>query len=440
MLLTIITFILVLGFLVFIHEMGHFLAARHVGVRVDEFSIGFPPKIWSKRIHSERFGTTEYCISWIPLGGYVRLFGQNSDDEEPDNPSNYASKTKWQRFYILVAGPLMNLAFAFLLMPFIYWSGLETPKYLNESPVIATVPEGSFVQRQSFQVGDLIVQAQGQDVKTWSDLYQLLPQGSTDSFKVVLQRDSRLIEVQDRLQLPQDYNWGHYVAPTIGSFSPDSPAEKSGFLVNDRVLQINQQPVDSWYDIAFKIQATQSLQTQEAKEIDVLVSRDGQEVLLSLKPYFHTQRNQYLIGISPLMESSVQSYSLGESVAMGTNQLVTGTLGIFSFLKTVVTGNASLDHVGGPIQIGSYIGQAARSGVNDLLMVMALISLQLGILNLLPIPALDGGHIFLLGVEYVLGKPMSLAVREKLQFVGFSTLVLLMLLVTYNDVIRIFFS
>ena len=437
MLLTIITFIFVLGFLVFIHELGHFLAARHVGVRVDEFSIGFPPKLWSKKIHSARFGTTEYCISWIPLGGYVRLFGQNSDDEEPNNPSNYASKTKWQRFYILIAGPLMNLVFAFLLMPFIYWSGVELPKYLTEPPVIATLPEDSFVQRQAFQKGDLIVQAQGKEIKTWSDLYQILPQTNTDFFQVVIQRDNRLIEVADRFQLPQDYNWGHDMAPIVGGFAPNSPAQKAGFQINDRILQIDTHSVHSWYDIASKIQTTQSFQT--AKAIDVLVHRNGHEMMMTLTPYFHTQRNQYLIGISPLIESSMQSYSLGESFVMGTKQLITGTLGIFSFLKTVITGNASLDHIGGPIQIGSFIGKAARSGVNDLLIVMALISLQLGILNLLPIPALDGGHIFLLGVEYLLGQPMSIAVREKLQFFGFSTLVILMLLVTYNDIMRLFF-
>ena len=152
MLTTLIAFLIVLGILIFIHELGHFLAARHVGVRVEAFSVGFPPTLWGKKI-----GDTEYRISWIPVGGYVKLFGQNVIDEDPDDPTNYASKTLFQRLYILIAGPLMNLLFALIFMPLVFWIGMNTPAYLDDSPRIKDVQDGSYSQQLGIQANDEII-------------------------------------------------------------------------------------------------------------------------------------------------------------------------------------------------------------------------------------------------------------------------------------------
>ena len=171
MLTTILSFLAVLGVLIFIHELGHFLAARHVGVRVEAFSIGFPPTAWGKQI-----GETEYRISWIPLGGYVKLFGQNVNDENTNDPTNYAAKSILQRLYILTAGPVMNLLFALIFMPLVFWVGMEIPAYLDEPPIIQKVQQGSYAQELGVLPNDEILAVNGNHVKNWEELHSTLGQ------------------------------------------------------------------------------------------------------------------------------------------------------------------------------------------------------------------------------------------------------------------------
>ena len=192
MLITLIAFLIVLGILIFIHELGHFLAARHVGVRVEAFSVGFPPRLWGKKI-----GDTEYRISWIPVGGYVKLFGQNVDDEDPNDPTNYAHKSLFQRLYILTAGPLMNLLFALIFMPLVFWIGMETPAYLDDSPRIKDVQDGSYSQKLGIQANDEIIAVNGTFVKNWEELHNTMgsiPPSETLVFDIDRKGNSIYIE------------------------------------------------------------------------------------------------------------------------------------------------------------------------------------------------------------------------------------------------------
>ena len=175
MLTTILSFIAVLGVLIFIHELGHFLAARHVGVRVEAFSIGFPPTAWGKQV-----GDTEYRLSWVPIGGYVKLFGQNVDDENPDDQTNYAAKSIFQRLYILAAGPAMNLLFALIFMPLVFLIGMDMPAYLNEPPLIQNVQQGSYAQEIGIRANDEILAVNGTYVKNWEELHSELAKVSSE--------------------------------------------------------------------------------------------------------------------------------------------------------------------------------------------------------------------------------------------------------------------
>ncbi len=426
MLLTVLSFIVVLSLLVFVHELGHYLAARHVGVRVQRFSIGFPPKMIGKQV-----GETEYMISWIPLGGYVKLEGQNLDDENPNDPRNYAAKTKLQRLYILVAGPVMNLVLALVLMPLVFMLGVETPKYRMSAPVVAEVQAGTPAAQAGFRADDRIVRLGVRETPSWNALDEALSdQSLTGDLTFRVERKGGAVD----LSVPamafasnQPFGWKPLVDPVIGHVASRSPAQQAGLEPGDRIAAVNGAPIVQWDQMPAEIQKSQGA----ALTLDV---RRGERLLkLSLTPM--KQGGAWVIGISP--GTVVERHGVFASIKLGTERLVNITGSTFSFLGHMITGRGSLDALGGPVKIGVVIGEAARSGFDKLLFLTALISLQLGIFNLLPIPALDGGHIFLIGVEWAVRGPLSVKVRERAQLIGYSLLLALILVVTYNDVLQL---
>lgn len=435
---TIISFIAVLGFLIFIHELGHFLAARHVGVRVETFSIGFPPRIWGKKV-----GDTEYVISWIPLGGYVRLFGQNMIDEDRNDPTNYASKSILQRFYILLAGPAMNLIFAFLFMPMVYMVGVETPKYMLNTPVIAEVAPDSFSEQIGLHPGDEITALNGMEITSWKMLHSELNKlRDTQPIILDIDRNGYPIRVNGTMeQIKKSPSPGliPHIDPIVGNFPGKSPAYEAGMRKGDRILSIDGRIIKDWSEISPVIQKTQvSLSTESAtpRPIAVEVQRQGEILFFEITPYPDSSNKKYLLGMS--VETYKHTYGFMESIQIGTERLWFITKTTFVFLGKFFRGDGSLDDLGGPIRIGMVIGEAVQNSVADLFFLIAVISLQLGIFNLFPIPVLDGGHIFFLLVERLKGGPLSMALRERTQVIGMSLLIFLMLVVTYNDILHLF--
>jgi regulator of sigma E protease len=425
-LVTVLLFILVLSLLVFVHELGHYLAARHVGVRVQRFSIGFPPRAIGKTI-----GETEYMLSWIPLGGYVKLEGQNLDDENPDDPRNYAAKTKLQRLYILVAGPAMNLVLALVLMPIVFMIGVETPKYRMNAPVLAEVTADTAAAKAGFRVGDRIVRLGKTETPTWNSLdTALADQDLSGGLTFLVERAGGQTEVTVPAQAfasNAPFGWKPLVETTIGTVATRSPAQQAGLEPGDRILAVNGVAVKQWDEMPAEIQKG------KGAPLTLDVRRGERTLNLTLTPM--KQGGSFVIGISP--GTFTERHGFFASIKLGTERLVQITGSTFTFLGRMVTGKGSLDALGGPVKIGVVIGEAARSGFDKLLFLTALISLQLGIFNLLPIPALDGGHIFLLGAELAAGGQLSVKVRERAQLVGFSLLIALILVVTYNDVLQL---
>ena len=422
--------ILVLGVLILIHELGHYLAARHVGVRVERFSIGFPPKAIGKRI-----GETEYVLSWTPIGGYVKLYGQNIDDENPSDPRNYAAKSKLQRAYILLAGPAMNLLGAVLLMTLVYMLGVETPSFRLSQPHIAQVAEDSPAQRAGFQPGDQIVRLGETEITSWNDLDDAIEQavihGQVLRFTVQRQGREHALTVG---HLPfasgKDFGWRPVIPAVVGGFGDDSPARAAGMEMGDRIVAIDGKPVQSFGEVRGAIQRAQG------QPLAIRVERAGAELTFTGTPRSDEPLQRWLIGIAA--GTYLERHGLPNAFLLGSERLVSMTQGTFLFLGRCLSLNCSAAGLAGPVRIVELSGRAARRGPVPLLEFMALISMALAIVNLLPIPALDGGHIFMLGVEALNRGPLSPRVRERTQMVGMSLLLLLFVFVIYNDVVQVF--
>ena len=279
MLTTILSFIAVLGVLIFIHELGHFLAARHVGVRVEAFSIGFPPTAWGKQV-----GDTEYRLSWVPIGGYVKLFGQNVEDENPDDQTNYAAKSIFQRLYILAAGPAMNLLFALIFMPLVFLIGMDMPAYLKEPPLIQNVQQGSFAQEIGIHANDEILAVNGTYVKNWEELHsELAKVSSEETLTMEVDRAGSLVILEGSgtaFQNAGPMGWSPFRAPVVGEFTEQSPAMKAGIQAGDKITRINGQAILDWSEISPAVQQfmDESVNNTETatKTLTVELERNGE--------------------------------------------------------------------------------------------------------------------------------------------------------------------
>ena len=447
-----VTTIFVISFLVFIHELGHYLAARIVGVEVQEFSIGFPPKLISKVI-----GKTKYIISMIPLGGYVKLKGQNFADEDSGDPTNYSSKTGLQRFLILVAGPLMNLLGAIVIFSLgIYFIGKETPHYFKNSPIIYGIAKSSLAESLDLQIGDKITHINQVAVMSWAAVQEKIRQTKGDMIELNILRNNQThlliiknlkIDWLDREgTVNQKIGWHPKTGNFIYYLNDEGAAKKAGLQERDQIISLNSTVIELWRQISIIIKKI------HGGDLTVKVKRGTEILEFNLKTEQLKTRNGeefWGIGIAPSIPTYFRRVDISDSLQHGTKRFLNLTIATFRFLGEMFQGNMSKDDIGGPIAIGKGIGDAAKAtmetsgfeaeiGMATLFKIVAFISLQLGIFNLLPIPALDGGHIFFIILEKIKGSPLSIEFREKAQFIGFSLLMLLILFVTFNDGFRFF--
>ncbi len=342
MLNSILSFIFVLGILIFVHELGHFLTAKMVGIRVERFSLGFPPRMIGKKL-----GDTDYCISWLPLGGYVKMAGmvdESMDTTITGAPWEFQSKPIWQRIIVISAGSFMNILTAVVIYALVfYFTGVVNTK--------------------------------------------------------------------------------------VGEVLPGKPAEALGLQTGDLIVSVNQQPVDSWEEL------TKIIHSHPGQEMVIEWQRDGQTFSGRVVPELQPEENIGLIGIGPAME--YRRVSLGESVGYGVVTSYRTLSLILRSLKLIVTGEVPIKQaIGGPLTIFQMTSESAKRGPTTLFMFMAFISLNLGFLNLLPFPVLDGGHLVFLLIEGVRRKPLSVKTRLVIQQVGMAFLLALMVFVIFNDIRR----
>ena len=430
MLTSLFAFVFVIGVLVFVHELGHFLAARRIGVRVLTFSIGFGPKI-----AKFRRGDTEYCISAIPLGGYVKMAGENPDDPRTGADDEFMSKSKWERFQVLIMGPVMNIALAIIVMTFVLYQGAEMPAYEEEPPVVGSIVEGSAAEGANIAIGDRIVSVEGRATETWSDLFVAVMPRADRVLSVVVrdpsgtQRTIRMApDSQTEFEMG-DLGVAPVMEPQIRSVAPGEPAERAGLMVDDVIVSMGGDPVAS-------DELIERINASAGQPLGVTIRRGGALREIEVTPELVGDVGLIGVSISPFAVRIVEpGFAEAFTLSLEKNYEWSGL--IFQTLVGLFTAETSPKQLVGPVGIAQLSGGAAELGMVALFSLLSMISLNLGILNLLPVPVLDGGHIVIMALEGVSRRDFSTQAKERMLLVGFVMLMTLMVTVIYNDLTRI---
>ncbi|ADY74153.1 membrane-associated zinc metalloprotease [Desulfurobacterium thermolithotrophum DSM 11699] len=423
---TLLYFIIALGVLIFVHELGHFLAARFFKVKVETFSIGFGPKLFKFNCLD-----TEFTISLIPLGGYVKMSGENPD-EPAKNPYDFYAKPPWQRIIIALAGPIMNLVLAIAFFAFTFSIGRYVPTYQLEMAKVGTV----LSEKIPLKPGDVIISAGGEPVKNWKDFTQIVALNPNKDLLLKVKRNGEVLDLKVHTGVEEKNGIGTLdvvpaIKPIIGKVVSGSPAEKAGLKPGDIILSINGKDIVSWE------QVVKIIGKSDGKPLKILVLRKDKRVVVSVTPQFNDKFKRYTIGIVPKMDMTFVKYPFIEAIKKGVEEFKAETSLFFAFLYKLITGQASMKSLGGPIMIAEVAGKAAEAGMSNFLYFMGFISLQLGYFNLLPLPVLDGGLILMFLIEMIRRRPLSMEFRERFQQVGFAILAFLMIIVFYNDIMRL---
>jgi regulator of sigma E protease len=429
---TVLAFVFVLGVLIFVHELGHFLAAKRVGIRVLKFQLGFNPTIVSFRR-----GDTEYGIGALPLGGFVKMAGESAEEERTGRSDEFLSKSKWQRFQVLVMGPVMNILLALVLTAVVLFRGAEVPSYDDEPVVVGTVTQGSPAQKADIRPGDHIVSVNGRNVATWDQfLIAIGSRPNRETSLELLRRDKRLTRTLTPIVQPEQarFDIGEIgvlpdVHPHVPSLVPGDPADKAGLKPGDVITAIDGEP------ITFSFQLREAIAKRPNQRMRVSILRSGQPQTIDIMTARHGDIGW--IGVTILDAS--KSYKPGalEAVRMSVTKNIEYSRLIFQTIWGLITRETSAKQLMGPVAIAQLSGESAQLGWIALFSLMASLSLNLGLLNLMPIPVLDGGHIFIMAMEGVARRDFSIRVKEKMLLAGFVVLMMLMVTVIYNDLTRI---
>ena len=444
--------LIVLGVIIVIHEGGHFLVAKLFRVRVETFSVGFGP-----RLFGFRYGDTDYRLSILPLGGYVKMSGENPGDEVTGDPDEFLSKPKWQRFLIAFAGPAMNGVLAVALLAGLYMYGTEVPEFLGGEARVDIVEEGSPADTAGIRPGDLIVEFDGELNPTWQAVETNVILSPEREIPATLDRDGErltIILIPERQPRNETGYSGMFPRNRIvveGYSGADSPAQRGGLLPGDEIIA-----VDNIDLLRSNRSINEIIQASEGEVLPVTVSRcsldsvssvstdtdaedtcEAQRVDLEIIPQANAD-GQRMIGIMyPTRPTTMIKLGFVDSIVRSVQTNTGDALLIFEILGRLVRRETSMRSLDGPIGIVNYSGQALQAGLAPLVRFMALISLNLGVINLLPIPILDGGVMFLLLIEGIARHDLSLATKERIVQISFVFLLTLIVFVIYNDVVKL---
>jgi regulator of sigma E protease len=452
--ISILAFIIVLGVLIFFHELGHFLMARLFGVGVEKFSLGFGPRLIGKKI-----GITDYRLSAIPLGGYVKMVGEEPDAEvaPADTHLSFTHKHVLKRICIVAAGPVFNLLLAVLIF-FIFFAitGIEDIR-----PIIRQVQKDSAAQQAGLRLDDLIVSIDGTKIDAWYDIDKAVTESKGRRLQLGVIRNGALIEIDVRPEFKQGvdllgdnisyFDIGISAFPEllalVGDVNAGFPAEKAGLKKGDQITSINGIPIVSWRQMQSLISSS------GGAELTLTIKRDAEVLKIHLTPqhvetkdHLGRAEKRYLIGITnqpiEIPETDLVTKRLNpiEAAVKSVEQSYSILVLMIRSVAKMIDGSIPKDSLGGPIMIAKMAGDQARLGLDKLIQFIAFISINLAIINLLPIPVLDGGHLLFFLIEAIKGRPVSIKVREVAQQIGLFILLLLIILVFYNDISKLFFS
>jgi regulator of sigma E protease len=422
---------IVLGVMVLVHEWGHFIVAKSFGVRVDIFSIGFGTRLWGwKR------GDTDYRISALPLGGYVKMAGDNPLEERKGEPDEFLSKPRWQRVLIALAGPAMNIILSIVLVAGIYMRGSKQPAFLDRPMVLAGVLQNSSAQKAGLAAGDRVIKVNDVSDPTWDraqlELMSTLP---GHSISVVVDRNGQQIStsvaaspsVEDVFGYPTDHL-------LIAAVSPGTPADRSGLQAGDEILKVNGTALVNGAEFPPMVEKT------AGAPLDLEVLRGDRTLHITIRPANVNPGSgapRWQIGVLRTGELVDRRLSFGPAIveSAGMNALMARQI-VYVVIE-LFRGQMSLKQLEGPLGIAKESGRAARQGLSELLSLMAMIGVNLAVLNLLPIPPLDGGHILMLFIEGTIRRDLSVRVKERFVTVSMVFLLLVFAIVMYNDVLRL---
>jgi regulator of sigma E protease len=432
--IAVVSMAIVLGFMILIHEFGHYAAAKAFGVRVHTFSIGFGKRLWGFRR-----GDTDYRISALPLGGYVKMAGENPLEGRTGEADEFMSHPRWQRFVIAIAGPAMNILLAIGLLTVVYMVHYERPEFFDEPAVIGWIQDHSPAAKAGIQQGDRIVRIDGAHNPTWEDVLLKLMETPNHPIDLAVQRGNEVLEKQLKPDAATNDDFGNIgwepeQTITVAELEPNMPAIKSGLQVNDRIIALDGKPIRARLAIRHYLQQT------GGKRVNVTVIRNGQELHFTMTPVHKDEggQNGYWLGFLMSGPSTrVAKLSFPKALDESIQQNKKFSLLIVDLIGKLVEHQASIKQMEGPIGIARATGEAAREpGWTPLLGLTSMISLNLGIFNLLPIPILDGGVILLLLIEAVIRRDISIRIKERIYQTAFVFLILFAAVVIYNDLMK----
>jgi regulator of sigma E protease len=423
----VLAFVFALGVIIVVHEAGHLLVAKAFGVRVLTFSVGFGKKLWGIQR-----GETEYRVSAVPLGGYVRLSGENQEEATGGDPREFLSKPRWQRVLVYFAGPAMNVVLSIALFTGLFIVGIEVMNLPDLPPVIGGVEAGSSAAQSGLQRGDRITAVDGKPMDNWEDVLMELLTSPGRPVRLAVKRLDKTFDVSVTPQKIPKYETGDsagiYPAlrPQVTQISTGSPAAAAGFKPGDEIRQVNHRPVADQRDfVAF-------IEQHAGKAVEVEVMRNGGPVSLTVVP-----RNEGGVGKIGVLIGFYQRYEPAEAFYQSLRYNVQIVDDTFAIIGKIFTRQMSAKGaLSGPIEIAKQSGAAARSGFKNLLHMMGFISISIAIMNLMPIPILDGGQIFILAIEGVIRRDLSLRLKEIISQVGLVVILLLMVMVFWFDAMK----
>jgi regulator of sigma E protease len=436
---TIVAFIFVLGVLVFVHEFGHYAVAKLFKVRVEVFSLGF-----GKRLLGFRRGDTDYRISLLPLGGYVKMAGENPMETRTGDPGEFMSHPRWQRFLIAIAGPAMNIILAVVVLTGVYMYRHEYPAYFNRSAEIGWVSGGSAAQTAGFQTGDKIISAGSKRNPTWDDVHYEILSNINQNLEMNLQRGKQTLSLtlpvhfseRDDLDVFTELGLIPAQPVIVREVVRGEPAEQAGILAGDQIVAVNGTNIESGgYDGLLEV-----LQRFKDNPAQITLLRNGQSLEKTLVPEFIAGSKggtkAYRLGVFLKNDIKTEQLRFPAALSVAYAESRKNSTLIFKLLGNLVSGRGSIKQLGGPVMIAQESGRAAQLGFVVLLEFMSLISLNLAIFNLLPIPILDGGLMLMLLIESIMRRDIKQEVKERVYQVAFVCLVLFAAVVIYNDVAK----
>lgn len=452
MLTYLLALIVVLGVLIFVHEAGHFIAAKWAGIYVHRFSLGLGPPIpWL----TFRRGETEYSISWLPLGGYVKMASREEDIGssalEGGAPSVavppdrvFEAQPIWKRMIVILAGVTMNALFAWIVFAELaYKNGRQIDPVTTVGRVVSELVPKEAAGLKQIRPGSRILRVNGDSVKSWDEIVSAIANTSDPEVRIELADGSTIVlpihpdALEQRIKAAQALQ--PYRPPVVDTVMADKPAARAGIQKGDTIVAVNGRPVQQWYDLLDVVQGS------AGRSLTMTVARDGQRFAFSLRPYADSipgpdgkQRLVGRIGAGVRTEVISEKFTLGQAFVEGGRATLRASTQIFRTVRGLFSGRISGRTVGGPILIGQLAGESLQLGLDTFLGFMALISINLAILNLLPIPVLDGGQFLFLLAEAIIRRPLPVKLRERLTTVGLVLIILLMGLAFSNDFRRLF--